>query len=458
MERIKKLLIAVLAMLLFLTLMYKMIHFTSIKSGKEKNSDFYAQEENYDILIFGSSHAVMGIFPMELWQEYGMISYNLGNYEQYLPVDYWVLKNALRYTTPKLVILDAYMVMFNEKHTKDHTGFLHEMFDPMPNSVDKLNAINDLFSDDLRKEFLVPFSTNHSRWELCDESFFRPVISTYQKGADSNAALGVPSDRLVTSCEPLELLPTEQKNDTMTTGKVYLEKIISLCKENDIEIMLVITPFAADAKLQEWINSVSDIAKKHHVIYINGIQEEIVDTYTDLWDIGHLNESGARKWTRYLGAYIQAHEFVENQKENPSYTGWHKDYEKYLSYHLKQLKEQEVLYHYLMMLDIKKYDIYLKIPEDSNVYKDDTAIKLIKNIGVEGFSEMCERKAAFCCLTADSGKTSEIEEKIKSYSPEKAADIEIAIIDHGTSEIIDYVCFSSKTECNFSINRAEILK
>ena len=46
------------------------------KASEKKFEDFYKQEADFDVLFFGTSHVVNAILPMELWNEYGMVSYN----------------------------------------------------------------------------------------------------------------------------------------------------------------------------------------------------------------------------------------------------------------------------------------------------------------------------------------------------------------------------------------------
>lgn len=60
------------------------------EEGFVKNYDFYETDETYDVLYFGSSHAVMGILPMEIWNKYSITSFNLSNGGQKLNGDYWI--------------------------------------------------------------------------------------------------------------------------------------------------------------------------------------------------------------------------------------------------------------------------------------------------------------------------------------------------------------------------------
>lgn len=47
------------------------------KGTQRINGTFFNQPKDYDVLFFGTSHVRYGIYPMELWEEYGITSYNL---------------------------------------------------------------------------------------------------------------------------------------------------------------------------------------------------------------------------------------------------------------------------------------------------------------------------------------------------------------------------------------------
>ena len=73
----------------------------------QRTEDFKAQNENFDVLFFGTSQVMNGIFPMQLWNDYGIISYNLGNHAERMTMTYYNMVLALEETKPKLVVVDA---------------------------------------------------------------------------------------------------------------------------------------------------------------------------------------------------------------------------------------------------------------------------------------------------------------------------------------------------------------
>lgn len=87
-----------------------LFHLTDLmerKSSDVKYSDFFKQDEDFDVLFMGSSHVINAVYPMELWDDYGIVSYNFGGHANQMPTTYWVMENALEYTNPKVVVIDC---------------------------------------------------------------------------------------------------------------------------------------------------------------------------------------------------------------------------------------------------------------------------------------------------------------------------------------------------------------
>ena len=82
-----------------------------MKSNEEKFADYYSLEnKDHDVLFLGTSHMLNSIIPMELWDHFGLTSYNMAIRNGRIPTDYWILKNALHYSKPKVVVIDiAYL-------------------------------------------------------------------------------------------------------------------------------------------------------------------------------------------------------------------------------------------------------------------------------------------------------------------------------------------------------------
>ena len=202
---------------------------TERKDSKEKFAAFYETEDDIDVLFLGSSHVLNGIFPMELWNEYGIVSYNMAGHGNRMAMNYWVLKNALDYTSPKLVVLDACMLASDEKISSLEQ--LHISTDHIPYSQTKVDMINDLVEEEERKsDFLWKFSTYHHRWNELEEKDFTGEI-TPEKGAESRIDVAVPLE--MEYVESDYIMPKEDG-----AGVEYAYKIIEECQEQGIDILI----------------------------------------------------------------------------------------------------------------------------------------------------------------------------------------------------------------------------
>ena len=95
---------------------------------------FYEMErDTVDVLFLGSSHAAAAFSPQELYDGYGITSYNLGSEQQNLLITYYWLKEALRYQSPKVVVLDCLMLFsYMPSEVLNTTeGFARKAIDPM---------------------------------------------------------------------------------------------------------------------------------------------------------------------------------------------------------------------------------------------------------------------------------------------------------------------------------------
>lgn len=357
------------------------------KSSNSKYADFFEQDADFDILFLGTSHMGYGVYPMELWNDYGIVSYNLGGHGNPLAITYWTLENALEYTSPRLVVVDCYLLS-NMVKTNSQFESVHYSLDAFPNSKIKINAVFDLLDDKYADqtfwtdesenprtpmELLWHYSIYHNRWnDLGQNDFESP--QTHEKGAEHVIAI-VPSQKS-------EAISTETRMEEDTVSVEYLRKIIEDCQSRGIDVLLTYLPFAMDELHQNEANSVYDIAEYYEIDYINLFNTDFINYETDYCDTNHLNPSGARKLTDYLGQYITEHYDIPDQKSNELYAGWYADYADYTNYKAENLRSLESLDKYLMLLADKNYSILVGIG-NNQIWNNEYHMSLLKNLHVE---------------------------------------------------------------------------
>ncbi len=363
---------------------------TERKASREKYADFFAQEQDFDVLFMGSSHVINAVYPMELWNDHGIVSYNFGGHSNQLATTYWVMKNALDYTSPKLMVIDC-MGITSERKSSDAFSMLHQSFDAFPLSATKMRAVWDLLDDPgmdalidkgeardgdetrTKLGLLWEFSVYHARWNELTQDDFEPS-ATLEKGAESR--IGV----YPTSYEHYDLY---QKLESGDVGEEYLRRMIEDCRAKGIDVLLLYLPFPASAKQQQEAEYTEKLALEYGVNYINFLEEDLVDYGIDYFDAdSHVNPSGARKITEYLGRYIKEHYDIPDRRLDSAYGSWNEDYSAYTDMKDRNLAQQTSLYNYLMLLAGDDLDIAMDA-YDPAVFQDALVQKLMQNLHVD---------------------------------------------------------------------------
>lgn len=303
---------------------------------------YFDSAEDYDVLYFGTSHVVYGISPLEIWNEYGITSYNWGSPYCSLPSTYWKLRNVLDYETPQLVVVDCYLATWIQKTYGVYR--MHQAFDAFPLSYTKWMAVNDLMKDEMayvgltytdseRYGILFPLYSYHTRWgDLQKEDFVDEFIDT--KGYLF----------LLNVAEPDEISNTSEKAEITEdmAGVIYLERIIEECQERDIPLLLTYLPFPIDETSKKESNMIQDIADKYGVNYINFTNLDIVNYKTDFADpSSHTNVSGQKKVSEYLGEYILGNYEIEDRRDSAIASQWNAWYEEYKEYETRLINSQD---------------------------------------------------------------------------------------------------------------------
>ena len=389
-EKIKIFISCIITLCLTVCLLAYLTDLMERKSSDSKYADFFTQDEDFNVLFMGTSHVMNAVYPMELWDDYGIISYNFGGHSNRIATTYWVMENALDYTSPDLVVIDCYLIS-NSWKCSDIFSNLHLSLDAFPTSVTKAKAIWDLLDDPYLDEaiengtvkesdeprtkigLLWDFSVFHNRWNEINRDDFETSINL-EKGAES---------RINVTRGQLNKIAASKKMESGTISESYLRKMIEDCQSRGIDVLLTYLPFPASKKQQKEANYVYDLADEYGVNYINFLDLNLIDYQTDLYDeASHLNPSGARKVTDYLGEYIVSHYSVKDQRDNSNYAFWKQDYEEYIEVKNNNLRSQTSIYNYLMLLSGEKADIILDV-RNKDLYKNKWILDLLANIGVD---------------------------------------------------------------------------
>lgn len=333
-----------------------------MNDGYYKNTPFIREDRQYDVLLFGTSHVVNSVFPMQLWRDYGITSYNLAIHGGSIASSYWMLKTALDYQKPKVAVMDVLLTKSNYMQTD--LPMAHAAMDPFPLSMTKLRAIWDIYdSPKDRAELLFPLDVFHNRWkdldtEMLKRGFGESKVSP-EKGGESRI-------RVYPLEEPL-VVDASDAADEWTEGLRYLEKFIRLCQQEGIAPVITYLPYrgAGDAEEQRYSNAAIRLAQSLGAETIDLQHSDLIDDDTDWYDDGgHTNPLGAKKITGALGEYLTAAHDLPDRRDSGD---WAADYEAYYAYQADRLQKTEDLWSILALLSVEDFTAAVEIAPDCDM-------------------------------------------------------------------------------------------
>lgn len=303
------------SLLIFVLLFNGVTYILRDKSHAQAILPFYDEpRDSLDVLWYGSSHMINAVMPLELWEMSGITSYNLSQHSQTIPMTYFLLKETLTYQSPKLVVVDVFHSYMDTYYNTESNGLIHETFDNMNFAGSRMEGIFSIVEKERWTEFLFPLYLYHTRWKELKQADFSTPLDVY-KGASPGTGI-TPFDELVLTSDVGTMYPHNE---------VYLRKIIELCKEKDVPLLLTMIPCVAPYENQVVYNRIKEIAAEYDIAYYDLLGE--VDAYgfdyrTDLVDSGHVNLWGAQKITHALGVYISENYMMADHRDDEAYAAW----------------------------------------------------------------------------------------------------------------------------------------
>lgn len=279
-----------------------------------------AAEVKHDVLFVGDCEIYESFVPAVLWEEYGISSYVRGGAQQLVWHSYYLLEDALRYETPKVVVFNVLALKYGTPQREEYNRLA---LDGMEWSSVKADAIRaSMTEEETFLSYVFPFFRYHSRWSELSSEDIRYAFADKPLVSDSGYLMQtgvVPHDPAA------DQTPAAPSNYTLpATAMDYLDRMTALCRDKGIELILVKAPTNSWHYhwFDEWDAQIVDYAAKNSLSYYNFIDDADdmgLDMATDSYDGGiHLNVYGAEKFTRYFGRILAEADLVPDRRDDPA--------------------------------------------------------------------------------------------------------------------------------------------
>ncbi|WP_026666439.1 hypothetical protein [Butyrivibrio sp. FC2001] len=350
---------------------------------------FYKMDrDSIDVLFLGSSHAAAAFNPQVIYDKYGITSYNLASEQQNLVVSYYWLKEALRYQKPTAVVLDTYMLYTFEPSEPLNTSeaFTRMAMDAMKWSGVKWEAIHDICRLDTSQtvnSFIFQNVRFHNRWMDLNENDFEFISyeNHYElKGFSALSQKGTSDSEF----EPILVSNLEAYAEPEELMMQYLDKIVILCEDNDIDLILTKTP--SESWDENRHNTIQEYANTHNVDFCDfneyiAYEGSEFDFAKDMNDNWHTNIWGAKRVSKYIAGLLQEDYAVEGEHYDAQYASTEDYYQHVLTdckiSNIKDINE------YVEEIDHPRYTVLVAAKTDMTFCATDEVKKAFHKLGFD---------------------------------------------------------------------------
>ena len=225
-------------------------------------SQYYRESGNHDVIFIGDCEVYANYSPMEMYRSQGITAYIRGTSQQLIWQSYYVLKETLKYETPRVVVLNVNAMRYSEPVKE---AFNRLTIDQMRWSEEKVGIIQASMTEE--EDFLsyvFPILRYHSRFdELTQEDWeylFKVKDNTY------NGYL------VNKNVNPVGMLPAKRPLADYRFADIcydYLDKITALCKENCVELILVKAPSLYPYWYEQYDEQMANYARENGLALLN---------------------------------------------------------------------------------------------------------------------------------------------------------------------------------------------
>ena len=277
--------------------------------------------ETVDVLAVGTSLTYTDLNTNILWSEYGIACFDLASAEQPYWSTYYYLREAFRYGKPKVVLLDLKAITYQEDKVSRTRTILCSY--GIRNPVDRWRCIAECVEPEEFWSYAMAYPQVHSNYEGVTGQDFAVTA----KGWDVSAGWKgyIEKNALTSHVTPEMDFTFNTARNVNAHEQEFFEKILELCKKEDVPVMLIGYPNADYMHDHYFYCSAFEIAQQYGVTGINyNLPEDRpkINYSTDCADWQHLNICGSAVFTRALGKDLKELYQLEDHRGDPAYASY----------------------------------------------------------------------------------------------------------------------------------------
>lgn len=282
---------------------------------------FYENEEDtLDVIFYGNSHCFCTVNNAVLYDEYGIASYNFAAGNQRIGSTYYFMKESLEYQSPKAMAVELYSIIDRDMNEGDvyRNALALKVGENYYKNVEYIDSLTNGLAGEIT-DLVLQWPVTHTRYAELEEEDYHD-FHYFQRGF-----------RAAFDCTPMEMpeFCYEKGVGALSEDDIYyLDRMIALADENDIELVFYVAPYVVYQEEQMKYNAVAQYLESKGVTFFNFTTDENlaqINYATDIWNTGHINVYGAEKVSRYLGEYLKSVAELPDRRGDEAYEFWELD-------------------------------------------------------------------------------------------------------------------------------------
>jgi len=291
----------------------------------EKYLEEHPEDTQHDVQVYGSCHSYTSFNPVYLEETTGISGFVYGNPGEIIPTTYVRMTDQFKNHVPKVALVEIWGINPYETYSShervfgfylannlERTGsykakqevindFSHMEYEDISFLSMNLPVIN--YKDRIADGSLTAVDFSYSFEDLASYSSYYTFNEMSSRFAN-NGYKANPSVAIEDYPEKQNYIEEDEFAEIEPDIVKYIQKIIELCEENDVELIFYRSPYTSTENELKKLNHLQQICDAAGVKFID-LEEEIQFDYTyDFIDYQHLSEIGANKATAYLSEYI----------------------------------------------------------------------------------------------------------------------------------------------------------
>jgi predicted acetyltransferase len=307
--------------------------FTSLlvtKDGAAYPTEVYDKlpQNSIDVVFIGASTYWDGISPMKLWEEHGITSYVFASSNCPPQVNYLMLQNALKHQNPSVVFLSPQFLVKKQKGDQIPLRVIKSLYYEAL-SIDKIMAAIHIAKDTRIAngiQGMLPLLAYHDNWKDIKQTNLINSYPDYAMGQRAEYFFHESFDKTVDELIRENATITYEDFTYNKVAVKYYRKIVALCKEKGIDVVLRTMPLYNNNINHK---AVKQFAAEEGVRYVNCNDPDILgsiglENSLDWRDAHHLNWFGSQPFSGWLGKFIDQNYDLKDRRKptDPAAAAW----------------------------------------------------------------------------------------------------------------------------------------